>query len=132
LRLGQILINFCNNAVKFTEHGEIIVRTRVREEDDKGQLVCFSVSDTGIGLTEEQMGRLFQAFEQADASTTRQHGERGSASPSQKNWRNSWEAMLESVVNSERAAHFGLPLISQRAQLSQDVFPSPTCVAAEY
>jgi signal transduction histidine kinase/CheY-like chemotaxis protein len=77
LRLGQILINFCNNAVKFTEHGEIIVRTRVQEEDDKGQLVCFSVSDTGIGLTEEQMGRLFQAFEQADASTTRQHGGTG-------------------------------------------------------
>jgi signal transduction histidine kinase/CheY-like chemotaxis protein len=77
LRLGQILINFCNNAVKFTEHGEIIVRARVQEEDDKGQLVCFSVSDTGIGLTEDQMSRLFQAFEQADASTTRQHGGTG-------------------------------------------------------
>ena len=77
LRLGQILINFCNNAVKFTDHGEIIVRARVQEEDEKGQLVCFSVSDTGIGLTEEQMGRLFQAFEQADASTTRQHGGTG-------------------------------------------------------
>jgi len=77
LRLGQILINFCNNAVKFTEHGEIIVRARVQEEDEKGQLVCFSVSDTGIGLTEEQLGRLFQAFEQADASTTRQHGGTG-------------------------------------------------------
>ncbi|HZD47483.1 MAG TPA: response regulator, partial [Silvibacterium sp.] len=77
LRLGQILINYCNNAVKFTEHGEIIVKARVQEEDDNGQLVYFSVSDTGIGLTEEQMGRLFQAFEQADASTTRQHGGTG-------------------------------------------------------
>ena len=77
LRLGQILINFCNNAVKFTERGEIILGARVQEQDDKGQLVCFSVSDTGIGLTEEQMGRLFQAFEQADASTTREHGGTG-------------------------------------------------------
>ena len=77
LRLGQILINYCNNAVKFTERGEIVVKTRVKEEDEKGQLVYFSVSDTGIGLTEEQMGRLFQAFEQADASTTRQHGGTG-------------------------------------------------------
>ena len=77
LRLGQILINFCNNAVKFTDRGEIIVKARVQDEDDQGQLVCFSVSDTGIGLTEEQMGRLFQAFEQADASTTRQHGGTG-------------------------------------------------------
>ncbi|MGB9435329.1 MAG: response regulator, partial [Candidatus Acidiferrum sp.] len=77
LRLGQILINFCNNAVKFTESGEIVVKARVQERDENGQLVCFSVSDTGIGLTQEQMGRLFQAFEQADASTTRQHGGTG-------------------------------------------------------
>jgi signal transduction histidine kinase/DNA-binding response OmpR family regulator/HPt (histidine-containing phosphotransfer) domain-containing protein len=77
LRLGQILINFCNNAVKFTEHGEIVVKSRVDQEDDFGQLVRFAVSDTGIGLTEEQMGRLFQAFEQADTSTTREHGGTG-------------------------------------------------------
>jgi signal transduction histidine kinase/DNA-binding response OmpR family regulator/HPt (histidine-containing phosphotransfer) domain-containing protein len=77
LRLGQILINFCNNAVKFTERGEIVVKARVQEKDKNGQLVRFSVSDTGIGLTQEQMGRLFQAFEQADASTTRQHGGTG-------------------------------------------------------
>src|ERR1700751_734700 len=77
LRLGQILINYCNNAVKFTEHGEIVVKARVKEEDENGELIYFSVTDTGIGLTNEQMGRLFQAFEQADASTTRQHGGTG-------------------------------------------------------
>lgn len=77
LRLGQILINFCNNAVKFTESGEIVVKASVQERFDSAQLVRFSVSDTGIGLTSEQMGRLFQAFEQADASTTRQHGGTG-------------------------------------------------------
>src|SRR4029077_1713720 len=77
LRLGQLLINCCNNAVKFTESGEIIVRARIQEKLEEGQLVYFSVSDTGIGLTKEQIGRLFQAFEQADASTTRQHGGTG-------------------------------------------------------
>ena len=77
LRLGQILINYANNAVKFTEQGEIVIKTRVQKEDENGQLVYFSVSDTGIGLTEEQMSRLFQAFEQADASTTREHGGTG-------------------------------------------------------
>jgi signal transduction histidine kinase/DNA-binding response OmpR family regulator/HPt (histidine-containing phosphotransfer) domain-containing protein len=77
LRLGQILINFCNNAVKFTERGEIVVRIRVKEQNESAQLLHFAVSDTGIGLTEEQMGRLFQAFEQADASTTRQYGGTG-------------------------------------------------------
>lgn len=77
LRLGQVLINFCNNAVKFTEHGEIVVQARAQQEDEAGQLVRFSVSDTGVGLTEEQQRRLFQPFEQADASTTREHGGTG-------------------------------------------------------
>ena len=77
LRLGQILINFCNNAVKFTETGEIMVQVRALENNADGQLVEFSVSDTGIGMTAEQVERLFQAFEQADASTTRKYGGTG-------------------------------------------------------
>jgi two-component system, sensor histidine kinase and response regulator len=77
LRLGQILINFCNNAVKFTDKGEIVVKARVQDEDESGKLIYFSVCDTGIGLTEEQMGRLFRAFEQADTTTTRQYGGTG-------------------------------------------------------
>ena len=77
LRLGQILINFCNNAVKFTDKGEIVVMAHIQEQDESGLMVRFSVTDTGIGLTEEQMGRLFRAFEQANASTTREYGGTG-------------------------------------------------------
>jgi two-component system sensor histidine kinase/response regulator len=77
LRLGQILINFCNNAVKFTEKGEVAVEVSVLEDAPDNQLVQFSVSDTGIGMTETQIARLFQAFEQADASTTRKYGGTG-------------------------------------------------------
>jgi two-component system sensor histidine kinase/response regulator len=77
LRLGQILINFCNNAVKFTDHGEVAVKVRVLEDSVDSQFVEFSVSDTGIGMTEQQIARLFQAFEQADASTTRKYGGTG-------------------------------------------------------
>jgi two-component system sensor histidine kinase/response regulator len=77
LRLGQILINFCNNAVKFTDHGEVVVKARVLEDWVDSQLVEFSVSDTGIGMSEVQIGRLFQAFEQADTSTTRKYGGTG-------------------------------------------------------
>ena len=77
LRLGQILINFCNNAVKFTENGEVAVEVRVLEDAPDSQLVQFSVSDTGIGMSEPQIARLFQAFEQADASTTRKYGGTG-------------------------------------------------------
>jgi two-component system sensor histidine kinase/response regulator len=77
LRLGQILINFCNNALKFTEKGEVTVEVRVLEDGEDSQLVEFSVSDTGIGMTQAQIARLFQAFEQADASTTRKYGGTG-------------------------------------------------------
>src|SRR5215813_1408528 len=77
LRLGQILINFCNNATKFTEKGEVVVKGRVLEANSDSLLVKFSVSDNGIGMTEEQIGRLFRAFEQADASTTRRYGGTG-------------------------------------------------------
>lgn len=77
LRLGQILTNLTNNAVKFTEHGEIIVSISLLDiQEDKARLQ-FSVSDTGIGLTREQIGKLFQEFSQADTSTTRKFGGTG-------------------------------------------------------
>ncbi len=77
LRLGQILINLVNNAVKFTDHGEVVV-TVTPEEQLAGRLkIRFSVRDTGIGMTPEQTARLFQAFSQADTSTTRKYGGTG-------------------------------------------------------
>ena len=77
LRLGQILTNLVNNAVKFTEHGEIRLKAELVERTgDKVQL-RFSVRDTGMGMTPEQSGKLFQPFTQADASTTRKHGGTG-------------------------------------------------------
>lgn len=77
LRLGQILINYANNAVKFTEKGEIAISVRASERTDTDVLLHFRVRDTGIGLTGEQIARLFQSFNQADASTTRAYGGTG-------------------------------------------------------
>ncbi len=77
LRLGQVLTNLVNNAVKFTERGEIRLKIELLEQTgDKVQLK-FSVRDTGIGMTRVQTARLFQAFTQADMSTTRKHGGTG-------------------------------------------------------
>ncbi|MDO8958530.1 MAG: PAS domain S-box protein [Rhodocyclaceae bacterium] len=76
-RLGQALLNYLGNAVKFTEHGSITLQGRLLEETDEGYLVRFEVSDTGIGMTTEQCARLFKAFEQADGSTTRKYGGTG-------------------------------------------------------
>ena len=77
LRLRQILGNFISNAVKFTEQGSIRVQARVLEEDDAAQLIEFSVADTGIGISEEGQKRLFSAFSQAEADTTRRFGGTG-------------------------------------------------------
>ncbi len=77
LRLGQILINLVNNAVKFTDRGEVLVTVALEEQLTDRVKVKFSVRDSGIGMTPEQSARLFQAFAQADTSTTRKYGGTG-------------------------------------------------------
>jgi two-component system sensor histidine kinase/response regulator len=77
LRVGQILLNYVNNAVKFTEKGEILVSVRASERTDHDVLLHFRVQDTGIGLSAEQKQRLFKSFSQADTSTTRRFGGTG-------------------------------------------------------
>ena len=77
LRLGQILINYCNNAVKFTERGEVAIKVEKVEETLQDIVLRFEVRDTGIGLAPEQKERMFQSFTQADTSTTRKYGGTG-------------------------------------------------------
>jgi len=77
MRLGQILINFASNAVKFTERGHVLLMARCGATTPTQVMVHFGVADSGIGLSPEQQVRLFQAFEQGDASTTRKFGGTG-------------------------------------------------------
>jgi len=77
LRLGQVLINLVNNAVKFTEQGEIVVTVKLEEAVSDRVKLKFAVRDSGIGMTPDQTARLFQAFSQADSSTTRKFGGTG-------------------------------------------------------
>lgn len=77
LRVQQVLLNLCSNAVKFTETGEIIASVQMLSEDDDAVELEFSVSDTGIGLSAEQQAKLFSPFTQADSSTTRKFGGTG-------------------------------------------------------
>jgi signal transduction histidine kinase/ActR/RegA family two-component response regulator len=76
-RLKQALLNYATNAIKFTEHGTVVLRARLTEEHDDDVLVYFEVQDTGIGVAAEAQGRLFSTFEQADNSTTRKYGGTG-------------------------------------------------------
>ena len=77
LRIGQVLINFVGNAIKFTAEGEVLVRATTLQRGAGESRVRFEVRDSGIGLTRDQIGKLFAPFQQADTSTTRQYGGTG-------------------------------------------------------
>lgn len=76
MRLRQILVNLLNNAIKFTDRGEVVLTLGVEENGD-GNVLHFAVRDTGIGIAEDRMGRLFKSFSQIDASTARKYGGTG-------------------------------------------------------
>jgi signal transduction histidine kinase/DNA-binding response OmpR family regulator len=76
-RLSQIVTNLVGNAVKFTEQGEVVVEVKCDSQTADEVVLHFTVSDTGIGIPEEKLGQIFEAFTQADASTTRRHGGTG-------------------------------------------------------
>lgn len=77
LRLGQVLLNLTNNAVKFTNRGHVLIQVKLTAIEEETASIEFSVADTGIGITQEQMARLFQPFTQADGSTSRKYGGTG-------------------------------------------------------
>jgi len=79
LRLIQVIINLCSNAVKFTENGKVEIEIRFLEKANTPQvsLLLFIIKDSGIGMTDDQLRKLFNAFQQADSSTTRKHGGTG-------------------------------------------------------
>jgi signal transduction histidine kinase/CheY-like chemotaxis protein/streptogramin lyase len=76
-RLRQVIINLAGNAIKFTDRGEVVIRTELYSQSVENLTLKFTVSDTGIGIAKEHHARVFQAFEQADRSTTRTHGGTG-------------------------------------------------------
>ncbi len=77
VRLAQVLVNLCSNAIKFTSRGQVVLSVRQTTLEEDAHHLVFEIRDTGIGMTLEQQARLFQAFTQADSSTTRQYGGTG-------------------------------------------------------
>lgn len=77
LRIKQIISNLVTNAVKFTDHGYVLIRTKIEQETDKDYTLLFAITDTGIGISPEDQTKLFTAFNQADTSITRRYGGSG-------------------------------------------------------
>ena len=112
LRLGQILINLGNNAVKFTEKGSVIIRVKLLEQQGDQALLQFSVTDTGIGMTPEQYGKLFASFSQADNSITRKYGGSGLGLVISKNLIGMMGGEIQVDTEPGRGScfHFNLPM----------------------
>jgi two-component system sensor histidine kinase/response regulator len=124
LRLRQILINLTANAIKFTERGEVVIKVASQAVPDGENELHFSVADTGIGIPAEKQKTIFEAFAQADGSTTRTHGGTGLglSIASQLIQKMQGRIWLESKVGEGTTFHFTARLRAQEAPL-----PAPKC-----
>ncbi|MEY4749503.1 MAG: hypothetical protein RIQ60_1717 [Pseudomonadota bacterium] len=145
-RLSQSLLNLLTNAVKFTEQGSVLLKCELLARDERGLQVRFAVHDTGAGVPPEQQAQLFQAFEQADGSTSRRHGGTGlglaitrnlaqlmggesgmSSQPGRGStfWFTAWLA----PAAGPDADHLGVALGGRRVLLADDLAPAREALA---
>ncbi|MBU1365383.1 MAG: response regulator [Gammaproteobacteria bacterium] len=133
LRLGQVLINLLSNAVKFTEKGHVRLVVSERSSDRLTSTFVCRVEDTGIGMTQEQVGRLFQEFSQADGSTTRRYGGSGLGLAISKRLLAAMgsEIRVESEVDRGTAFHFAMQLpLESSVEDADDAPPLIECQRA--
>lgn len=127
LRLGQALINLAGNAVKFTHTGSVLIRIALVEMDGSSCVVRFTVRDTGIGMSEEEMSRLFVAFSQADTSVTRKFGGTGLGLTISKNLVEMMGGQIEVESSPGQGSSFSFTcrlLLNQRLVSSSKSIPS--------
>ncbi|MCG7923157.1 MAG: transporter substrate-binding domain-containing protein [Candidatus Thiodiazotropha lotti] len=125
LRIGQVLINLAQNAIKFTAEGEILLSVELEEQSDSDIRVRFSVKDSGIGIEPEKVERLFEAFVQADASTTRRHGGTGLGLSISNNLVRlmAGEISVKSTAGQGSEFSFAIPLkVARKQKASEFVF----------
>ncbi len=129
-RISQVLINLINNAIKFTDRGEIFVNLQLLSEDTENVIVRFSIKDTGIGIPKNKMGNLFNPFDQLDSSTTRKYGGTGLGLAISKNIVTlmGGEIGVESIEGVGSDFYFTVPLSKDRNSTSeievQKTFPA--------
>jgi CheY-like chemotaxis protein/anti-sigma regulatory factor (Ser/Thr protein kinase) len=132
LRIGQVLLNFTSNALKFTEQGTITLRASILEEAPDSVLIRWSVSDTGIGIAPAIQARLFNAFEQADSSMSRKYGGTGLGLAICKQLANlmGGKVGIESTPGEGSTFWFTVRLGKPAAQSDTTNLPDSSCAAA--
>jgi signal transduction histidine kinase/DNA-binding response OmpR family regulator/HPt (histidine-containing phosphotransfer) domain-containing protein len=132
LRLGQVLINLLSNAVKFTETGHVRLVVSERSSDEQTSTIVCRIEDTGIGMTAEQIGRLFQEFSQADGSTTRRYGGSGLGLAISKRLLAAMgsEIRVDSEVGRGSVFHFAMQLPLEISKEGGDDDPPIKCSRA--
>jgi signal transduction histidine kinase/DNA-binding response OmpR family regulator len=128
-RVRQVMFNLLSNASKFTEKGTVGLEVR-REETDDGSWLVFTVSDTGIGMTPEQLGKLFQAFSQADASTSRKYGGTGLGLVISRRFAQMMGGDVTVASVYGKGSVFTVRLPTQVARRSKDATIPPTMASA--
>lgn len=127
LRLRQVLVNLVNNAIKFTHEGEISVLANLVKESEETVLLEFSVNDSGIGIEEQKLNKLFKSFSQADASTTRKYGGTGLGLAICKGIVDgqNGEIWVKSTEGKGSSFCFTLPFTKQKTQKKDLFIPTP-------
>ena len=117
IRLNQILINLVNNAVKFTNNGEVLLEVSLLEENEETAKINFMVKDTGIGMSLDRIDTLFDEFTQADSSTTRKYGGTGLGLAITKNIIELMEGIITVESELDKGAEFNVELIFKKSNI---------------
>jgi len=130
MRIGQILMNLLSNAIKFTERGQIEVRVTCEPASSSEMRLRISITDSGIGMTQKQIASIFEAFVQADSSTTRQYGGTGLGLAICRQIVNQMNGTIavESRVGKGSTFHVTLPLRLSREQNHSQLLNSPSSI----
>ncbi len=128
VRLRQVLVNLLGNAIKFTERGEVHLWARLGKDTEERQEILFEVSDTGPGIAEDQQERIFEAFSQADGTTTRRHGGTGLGLAIARNLVEMMGGRIELESRPGEGSHFRFSILAGRVQDAESEGESPAAL----